>query len=987
MTTRSHIFLITILFLILLSIGSYLYASVNTTIKGTVKDATTGEALWGANIIILGTGLGSSTDLNGNYIIQNLSSGPITLRVTYIGYKQQKTEVDIIEGRTIQIDFEMEPEVLEGETVIISTQREGQIAAINQQITSDAIKNIVAADKIEELPEANAAEAVGRLPGVSLQREGGEGNKVVIRGLAPKYNKVQIDGVDMAATDSDDRSTDLSMISPYMLDGIEVTKSAMADQEADQLGGTVNFILKGAPLGKQSYTILAEGGYNGLRGESKDYKLGGLTSLRILDDLIGVSVNLDIEKRNRSSNTVSAGYKYLTEDKLTVVNSLNVEDITREIERYNGSLVLDYKTPGTEILLSNMYSRIDRLTVSRSENSSDLHGSTSRSQYLNNSESNTTILMNQLRAQQYIGDFKVTGGVSYSYSKTDVPEELGYGGLESSPLASVVSYDATPAQVPSFMLNDVSTILLSDFYDSDILTKEDEFASFVDLEWEYRLSDGLNLKIQTGGKYKHKSREYDYNTIYLDLATDPSTIVNQAILEKWPWMASYIKISSFPYEPFIDEDYDPGDFMKGEYSLERVPDLELGKEMLHYLIDYVGVDWDGATTPQKFVPNFHESKMYDYNGKEDYWAAYIMPTFSIGNKITFIPGLRYEHNKTIYTGTRGDGGVKLPSVGYEYHEKTVTRENEFFLPMIHARYKPSNWFDVRASYTQTLTRPSYSEFLPSWSISSQPLTISYSNPNLKPAKAENYDLYFSLYGNKVGLFTVGLFTKNIDDLVFSQSKIILSDTMAVEEFGLTEEETGLSPSGFKGKQISNYVNNPNKTDVYGVEIEWQSNLWYLPGLLKNVVFSINYTYTHSETKYPRTVPIKKIVSSPFGSTETIIGNADSSYSAPLLYQPDHILNITLGYDYMGFSIRGSVQFKSRIFSQNDWRPQLRGYTDDFTIFDVAVSQKLPFEGLVLYGNLKNISKAMETDINEGTGFITNKEYYSISGSLGIRYKL
>ena len=80
--------------------------------------------------------------------------------------------------------------------------------------------------KVNDLPEANAAEAVGRLPGVSLERSGGEGNKVIIRGMASKYTMVQIDGVNMTATGQDDRSTDLSMISPYMLEGIELTKSA-----------------------------------------------------------------------------------------------------------------------------------------------------------------------------------------------------------------------------------------------------------------------------------------------------------------------------------------------------------------------------------------------------------------------------------------------------------------------------------------------------------------------------------------------------------------------------------------------------------------------------------------------------------------------------------------------------------------------------------------------------------------------------------------
>jgi TonB-dependent receptor len=790
----------------------------------------------------------------------------------------------------------------------------------------------------------------------------------------------------MAGTDADDRSSDLSIISPDMLGGIEVTKSAMADQEADQLGGTVNFILKGAPFGKPSYSILTEGGYNGLRSEYKDYKIAGLGSLRLFDDLFGISLNVDVERRNRSSNTVSAGYTYLNEDKLAVVNSLSVQDIARQLDRYNGSLVLDFKTPTTQILLSNMFSKIDRLTTSRSENSSDLHSAASRTQYLSNSESNTTILMNQLRIEQYLGEFKIDAGVSYSYSKTEVPEELGYGGLEASPLSKVVSKYATPEQIPGYMLNDVSAILLSDFYDSNTLTKEDEIGAFLDLTREFRLSDNVNLKVQTGGKFKHQSREYDYNTIYLNLASDPSSIANQAILQKWPWMSNYLRTSSFPYEPFIDAGYDPGNFMNGEYSLERIPSLSMGKELLHYLEDYLGVEWGGATTPQRFVPNFQTSKMYDYNGKEDYLGAYIMPTLSIGDQITLIPGVRYEHNKTVYTGVRGDGGVKKESVGYAYHEKTVTRQDEFFLPMIHARYKPLDWFDVRVSYTQTLSRPSYSEFLPSWHITAQPQSITYHNPDLKPAKSENYDLYFSVYGNKVGLFTFGLFTKNIDNLIFSQTKIILSDTMAIEEFGLTKEETGLSPASFKSKQISSYINNPNKTKVSGFEIEWQSNLWYLPGLLQNIVFGINYTYTHSEAKYPRTVPIKKVIQSPFGNREVIVGNADSSYTAPMLYQPDHILNITLGYDYEGFSIRGSMQFTSRIFSENDWRPELRGYTNDFTIYDLAVSQKLPVKGLSLYGNLKNISKTIETDINEGTGYMSNKEYYGMSGNFGVRYQ-
>jgi TonB-dependent receptor len=197
------------------------------------------------------------------------------------------------------LDAALELMVIQGEELIITAQAEGQMQAINQQITSTSIKNIVSSAKIQELPESNAAEAVGRLPGVSLQREGGEGNKVIIRGLSPQFNKIQINGVNMASTGrvtyigqdantvEDDRSVDLSMISPNVLEGIEVSKTAMADQEADQLGGTVNFKLRGAPK-KPTLNATIQGGYNGLRSETNNYYyvLGG--GMRFFENKFGV---------------------------------------------------------------------------------------------------------------------------------------------------------------------------------------------------------------------------------------------------------------------------------------------------------------------------------------------------------------------------------------------------------------------------------------------------------------------------------------------------------------------------------------------------------------------------------------------------------------------------------------------------------------------------------------------------------------------------
>jgi len=100
---------------------------------------------------------------------------------------------------------------------------------------------------MQELPDANAAEAIGRLPGISLQRDAGEANKVVVRGLSPKYVNVTLEGLKMPSTDMNDRSVDLSMIQTESLGGVEVNKSLRPDMDADAIGGTVNLRLAKAP--------------------------------------------------------------------------------------------------------------------------------------------------------------------------------------------------------------------------------------------------------------------------------------------------------------------------------------------------------------------------------------------------------------------------------------------------------------------------------------------------------------------------------------------------------------------------------------------------------------------------------------------------------------------------------------------------------------------------------------------------------------------
>ena len=103
--------------------------------------------------------------------------------------------------KLLELNVKLHSLAIEGEEVVVSAQLQGQTAAINQQLNSNTIVNVVSSDKIQELPDANVAESLGRLPGVAIQRDAGEATKVVVRGLSPKFNSVTINGLGVQASD------------------------------------------------------------------------------------------------------------------------------------------------------------------------------------------------------------------------------------------------------------------------------------------------------------------------------------------------------------------------------------------------------------------------------------------------------------------------------------------------------------------------------------------------------------------------------------------------------------------------------------------------------------------------------------------------------------------------------------------------------------------------------------------------------------------
>ena len=179
------------------------------TLKGTVTDISNNEPLIGVNVTIQGTSLGAATDMDGKFLIFGIPEHALDVKISCVGYEPLVEAINFSKAREVSRKFQMKPTVIQGEEVVVTGQARGQQAAINQQITATTLVNVVSTEKIKELPDANAAEAIGRLPGVALQRSGGEATQIVVRGMSAGFSTVTLDGVRVPATEADTRSVDL----------------------------------------------------------------------------------------------------------------------------------------------------------------------------------------------------------------------------------------------------------------------------------------------------------------------------------------------------------------------------------------------------------------------------------------------------------------------------------------------------------------------------------------------------------------------------------------------------------------------------------------------------------------------------------------------------------------------------------------------------------------------------------------------------------
>ena len=176
------------------------------------------------------------------------------------------------------------------------------------------------------------------------------------------------------------------------------------------------------------------------------------------------------------------------------------------------------------------------------------------------------------------------------------------------------------------------------------------------------------------------------------------------------------------------------------------------------------------------------------------------------------------------------------------------------------------------------------------------------------------------------------------------------------------------------------LNNPNRVNLWGVELDWQTHFWYLPSVLSGLVMNVNFTHIFSQAQYP--IHFSETVGT-FPNYRTV--EVDTFYTARLIDQPVNIVNFSIGYDYIGFSARASMIYQADVFSGTNFWPALRRSKANYTRGDFSAKQDLPWYGVQVYLDINNLNGEPDVTVIQGSGYPTAEESYGLTADLGLRW--
>ena len=671
----------------------------------------------------------------------------------------------------------------------------GQAASIDQalkeQRNSDNIESVVHADGVAQLPDANVAEAVQRLPGISVERDQGEGRFVSVRGLGPDLNSVTINGTLVPSPQSARRAVALDVLPSELVQSLSVIKTLTPDMDANSLGGTVDVQSLSAFDHKGLfYTGTSEAGYNQNTHQTSPKFSGAISDRFSLGDGIdnfGVAAALSWNKRDFGSDNVETGGAWDFNDGARL-NSFEqrVYDISRE--RTGGGLNFDYKPDDdTQLYLRTLYSRFKD---SETRNSTSLEfdkpqaagelGKAKAKRKLKQREETQEIQSYVFGGERMLGLWTLSGQAGYSTSSEDSPGHIAgatFKGNSSFPNSGF--YDTEkPRPIIGAGFYDPSNFTLDkvDWEEQD--TRDTEKNLRLDLARDYDV-EGYASQVKFGGKVSRRNKDNDLNA-------------------------------------WVYKDFDDAGF--NDAQLNMTP---FDKGNVHYQLGQFGPgisggaikDLIGGLNPGDYYDE-QESRANDFKMREDINAAYVMNTVDIDDW-RFIAGMRYEGTEFEAKGTGvRDGAFEAQDTQRDYHH---------WLPGLHARYQLDKNTQLRAAWTNAVVRPTFGQLAPGFVIDDD--EASFGNPNLKPLESSNFDLGIEHYMGQAGTVSAFLFYKDIKNFVYNND---LAGSGEWVDF--TEAHT--------------YANG-DSAKLYGLELAYSQKFDWLPAPWNGLLLGANTTFSRS----------------------------------------------------------------------------------------------------------------------------------------------
>jgi iron complex outermembrane receptor protein len=832
------------------------FAQSTGTISGQVSNVATTTFLEGARIHVQESGQLAFTDVTGRYEL-TLPAGTATLTVSYTGLASRVLPIEVRAGTSMVQNVELTSELYTMDKFSVTGEREGRAKTITLQQQALNVKNVVSADNFGNIANGNIGELLQQIPGVTGVYNGSDPRSVMVRGIDANLNTVTMDGNRLAGHSSSqvNRAFEFEQVSLGSIETIEVTKAPTPDMDADSLGGNVNLVTR-SPFDRvvKRYASYSISGIWQPRYRTRDRRwwvqpirnLGGALDIAYADRLgpeqrLGILLTTSYSSWPRGDTGALMNYQNTATDpayifSTTLPRPAGVDQIRAAI-----GAKIDYKLSDRTVLSLNSGFNVyheanDTRALALATTNAAVNfrpGYTNEFQeVLPNANSTATMTLSSdfitgrtamvapsVRHRTKAWDISYGASVSHSVKYWEYyPESRHYDGPPRATVIAVLrgglgwTIDRSKSlEWPTitqtagndiYNLSNYTSGVLARFLDkgvSDLMTtaRFDARRNFVDLP--------VPAWVKAGFNYRQQDRESWINYREFN-RVGPDRIANNA---------------DDNLGAFLDSTGKWGDANQGYRGPPWANPFEVVPDVIK--------------NPQLWSENLNyretQHALGDRSVLETITSGYITGNVRIG-ALSILGGLRVERTETEAEGPLSSG---TPAVVTGRRSTSGKYQNVF--PGVHLRYSPARNFVARTSYSTSIGRPSFGAIIPLDTINDVAQTVTTASPALRPQYADNFDVSLEYYFEPVGLFSASVFLKEVKDFQFT-------DTSGFVGSG--------ADNGFDGQYVGyrlTTTRNGGQARYRGLELSYQQQFTFLPGILRGLGANLNYTRLETRGDY------------------------------------------------------------------------------------------------------------------------------------------